>query len=226
MNLDAFAKDVRHLGLTRTAVRSAYDRVHRRLRLRLIRFLALEPAAVNRELLDRPVPYECRVLEDAELRELSRDPENQMSDRFLAGALAKRDACFGILDGGVLASFGWYSNLPTTFHRTLRVRFDRRYLYMYHGYTRPTHRGRNLHGIGLARACLELCARGHDGIVTIAERVNFASLVSARRVGFRDCGTALLVGAGARTRVFQTPTPRRYALRLEPSTRVDAGDDA
>lgn len=226
MSLNELATDVRHLGVTRTAVRSAYNRVHRRLGLRVVRFLALEPDGVNRELLDRHVPYECRILEDAEVRELSRDPDNQMPDAFVASALAKRDACFGILDGGVLASFGWYSNLPTVFHRTLTVRFDRRYLYMYHGYTRPTHRGRNLHGIGLARACVALCARGHDGMVTIAERVNFASLASARRVGYRDCGTAILVGVGARTRVFQTPTPRRYALRLEASIPVDAGEDA
>jgi len=225
MKLDEFATDVRHLGLTRTAVRSAYYRVNRGLGLRVLRFLAMEADRVNRELLDRRVPYECRILEDAELSELSRDPENQMSDRFLANALAKRDACFGILDDGVLASFGWYSNLPTLFHRTLEIRFDRRYLYMYHVYTRPTHRGRNLHGIGLARACVALCARGHAGVVTLAERVNFASLASARRVGYRDCGTALVARVGRRTFVWQTPSPPRYALRLEPSTSIDAGED-
>jgi hypothetical protein len=217
LDLEAFARDVRHHGVARSALRAAYDRLHRPLGLRVIRFLAMEPGGVNPELLDRRVPYECRLLEDAEVLELARDPENQMSDAFLDGALRKSDACFGILDRDVLASFGWYSNRATDFHRTLRVRFDPRYLYMYHGYTRPTHRGQNLHGIGLARACAALCARGYAGVVTIAERVNFASLVSARRVGYRDCGTAVIVGAGTRARVFQTRTPRRFALRLEPS---------
>jgi hypothetical protein len=217
LDLEAFARDVRHHGVARSTVRAAYDRLHRRLRLRVIRFLAMEPAGVNPELLERPLPYACRLLEDAEVRELARDPANQMSRAFVAAVLAKGDACFGILDGDVLASFGWYSNLPTPFHGTLVVRFDRRHLYMYHGYTRPAYRGQNLHGIGLARACSVLCARGYAGVVTIAERVNFASLVSARRVGYRECGTALIVGAGEHARVFQTRTPPRFALRLEPS---------
>ena len=226
MNRDAFTTDVRHLGLTRSVVRSAYYRAYRLSGLRLYRFLVMEPGDVNRELLSRGVPYECRILDDAEVHELSRDPENGMSAGFVSKIREKGDACFGILDGGVLASFGCYSNAATTVLKTVMVNFDPHYLYMYQGYTRPEYRGRNLHGIGLARACVTLCARGHAGIVTLAERVNFASLASAHRVGYRDCGTALIVRMGARTRIWQTRTPRRYALRLEPSTAAHLEEDA
>jgi hypothetical protein len=215
MDLDAFAADRRHLGLLRAVVSAGYHRAHRTSGLRLYRFLTLEPAGVNQDLLTRGVPYECRILEDTEIRDLSRDPENQMSGRFVDRILAKRDVCYGILDGGVLASIGWYSNAPTTVQKSVTIRFDPRYLYMYGGYTRPAYRGRNLHGIGLARACEALCARGYQGFVTVAERFNFASLVSAHRVGFRDCGLAAVIGLGGRMRIWQTRTPERYALRLE-----------
>jgi hypothetical protein len=182
----------------------------------------MEPDGVNRELLTRSVPYACRILDAEEVRALSRDPDNQMSPAFVARMLAKDDVCFGVLDGEVLASYGWYSSGATTLLETVTVKFDPRYLYMYRGYTRPAYRGQNLHGVGLARACASLCSRGHAGIVTAAERVNFTSLHSAHRVGYRDIGTAVVVRAGKRTRIWQTRVSERYGMKLEPSTPLDA----
>jgi hypothetical protein len=225
MSLGEFMVEARHLGLARSLARSAYYRMSRVSGLQLYRFLVMEPKDVNRELLTRSVPYECRILSDREVQELSRDPDNGMSDRFASTTCEKGDTCFGILDGGVLASYGFYSRVPTSVLKTLRIHFDSRYLYMYQGYTRPAYRGQNLHGIGLARACVALCARGHAGIVTVAQRFNFASLVSAHRTGYRDCGTAVVIGKGARMRIWQTRAPRQYALRLEPLIVADPEED-
>jgi L-amino acid N-acyltransferase YncA len=96
------------------------------------------------------------------------------------------------------------------------VAFDRRYLYMHHGYTWPDYRGRNLHGLGLARALDEALARGYAGLVGIAERVNFASLRSAHRTGFQDCGTAFVVGSRGRVRDFTSRSARRSGFLLAP----------
>ena len=75
--------------------------------------------------------------------------------------------------------------------------------------------------MGLARACHALCARGHAGIVTAAERANFASLKSAHRVGYRDCGTAVVIRLGTRTCIWQTPISE-YRLKVDPVPRFDA----
>jgi len=226
MSLAELRSDARHLGMSRALVRSAYYRANRWCGLRVYQYMTLHPEDVSRELLERDVRYECRILGADDVRDLARDRENGLATPWLANVLAKGDVCFGILDGDVLASFGWYTNLPCTVLGEVTVSFDRRYLYMYGGYTQPSYRGENLHGIGLARACMALCARGYPAIVTLAERVNFASLKSSHRVGFRDCGIAVAVGSGERIRTWQTRTPAQYALRVASSGTVKHGSKA
>lgn len=216
MDVAAFRSDARHLGLLRAGVRAAYYRARGGTGLRVFRYLYLVPEHLNRELLQRPTRYECRLLESDEVARFALEPDNRLNPAGAARETARGAVCYGILDGTELASFGWYSNAPTSVEGALTVHFDPRYLYMFHGYTKPAYRGEQLHGIGLARALETLCARGWAGFVTLAERVNFTSLVSAHRVGFRDCGTAVAVGRGARMRVWETAAPRRFGLRLSP----------
>jgi len=212
MDLAAFGTDARHFGVTRALLRAGYYRAHAACGVRLFQYLVMEAGDVNRELLARPVPYECRILADDEIAALVHDPD----DPTVGGTPRPGDLCFAVLDGTTLASVGWYASRPTRVHRTLSVSFDPRYVYMYAGYTPPRYRGRNLHGIGLARATRALCARGYAGIVSIAERVNFASLASCDRTGFRRCGTALVVPLGGRTFIRQTRAAARYGLTLTP----------
>jgi hypothetical protein len=220
MSLAALTSDVRHLGVTRALVRAAYYRANHSLGLRVYQLMSMMPEDVSRELLTRDVRYECRVLDPAEVRAFAADPENAMEPATVARTLAKGDVCFGILDGAVLASCGWYTNAACTVLADVTVTFDPRYLYMYGGYTRPAYRGENLHGIGLARACIALCARGFTGIVTLAERVNFASLRSSHRVGFCDCGIAVGIGNGEDIRIWQSRSPADYAIRVRPTVAV------
>jgi hypothetical protein len=218
VDLAAFRSDAHYVGLLRATARAAYFRAHRATGLRLYRFVVLEPGHESAELATRVVPYECRLLDPAEARALFTDPANGMDPAQVERALRADDQCYGILDGGVLASSGWYSHEPTRVQNTLVVTFDPRYLYMHDGYTRPEYRGQNLHGIGLARALRVLCARGYAGFVSIAERVNFASLDSAYRVGFRDRGTAIVIPRPTRVHIVQTHAARRYGLQLRPRT--------
>jgi hypothetical protein len=212
MDLAAFKTDARHFGVTRALLRAGYYRAHAACGVRLFRYLVLEAGDINPELLARAVPYECRILDDDEIPRLVRDPD----DPTIGGTGRAGDLCFAVLDGTTLASVGWYASRPTRVHRTLTVSFDPRYAYMYAGYTAPGYRGQNLHGIGLARATQALCARGYAGIVSIAESVNFASLASCDRAGFRRCGTALALPLGSRTFIRQTRAAARYGLRLAP----------
>jgi GNAT superfamily N-acetyltransferase len=216
VDLAAFRSDAHYFGLLRATARAVYFRAQRATGLRLYRFVVLEPGHESTELATRVVPYECRLLDPAEARALFRDPANDMDPAQVERALRADDQCYGVLDDGVLASFGWYSHEATPVQNSLVVTFDSRYLYMHDGYTRPEYRGQNLHGIGLARALRVLCARGYSGFVSIAERVNFASLDSAHRAGFRDGGTAVVIPRRARVHILQTRAARRYGLQLRP----------
>lgn len=84
------------------------------------------------------------------------NPEYEMNERFLRGALAKNDRCYGILHGQTLASYGWYSTEPTTaLTDDLVLSFDSRWVYMYKGFTHEQFRGQRLHAAGMAQALHE-----------------------------------------------------------------------
>jgi hypothetical protein len=231
VNLKELKDDVRRHGVGRAIVRSAYYRARPSVGLRVFQLMVLEPEHVNRELATRRTEYEGRMLEPDDLGALARDPydlagfaddlDAGLSADTIATAMRRRHLCYALYHGNELASWGWYSPVACGVDRgALRVSFDPRYVYMFNGYTKPAHRGHNLHGIGLARALEALCARGWAGVVTLAERVNFASLRSAHRVGYRDCGLAVCARVGGAVRVWQSRGPERYGLR------VKAGDSA
>ncbi len=212
MDVGAFRDDARHFGVARALLRAAAHRVQAACGLRLFRYLVLEPDHVNPELLRRPLPYECRFLSAPEIAGVVRDPDLVR----VSGMPRADDLCFAISDGATVASVGWYATRPTRLAGTATVHFDSRYVYMYGGYTAPPYRGQHLHGIGLARATALLGAHGHAGVVSIAESVNFASLASCDRIGFRRCGTVLVVPVRGRLVVRQSRAAARSALRLAP----------
>lgn len=220
MDLAAFSDDARYFGATRAALRAAYYRANRLCGFRVYRFLVLEPADVNRELLTRAVPFDCRILTDEEVAVLTRNPE----DAAVIGTPRPGSQCFGIFDGATLANAGWFTSQPTHLQHRLMASFDPRWVYRYGGFTRSRYRGLNLHGIGLARATEAFCARGYAGSVGAVERANFASLKSCYRTGFRDCGTAVVVHVRGRTFIRQTRGASRYGLRLTAITAPETAE--
>ncbi|MGH7896862.1 MAG: hypothetical protein ACREQQ_02855 [Candidatus Binatia bacterium] len=210
MKLAEFREDARHFGLSRALVRAGYFRVQRLAGIRVFRYVVLEPDGVNRELSSRHVPYDFRILDADEIAGLVSEPDDENP----IGRPRPGDVCYGILDGKTLASVGWFASRPTTVYRTVLVSFDRRYVYRYGGYTARHYRGQNLHGIGLARAMDVFAGRGYAGIVSLADRVNFAALSSCYRAGFRSCGTALVWQLRGRAFIRQTGAAERYGLRL------------
>lgn len=170
-----------------------------------------EPAA---EYLDSG-KYECRFLSGAELTAFAADPANKMPLGFVHEALAKGDECYGILDGGKLASYGWYAVSETEIEDGgLAIRFDRGWVYMYKGYTKPEYRGQRLHAIGMTRSLKEYRERGIKGIVSYVAANNFASLKSCYRMGYKDFGSVAIGRVAGKFRIWHSPGCRTYGLRV------------
>ncbi|MDH3690452.1 MAG: hypothetical protein OEU36_13320 [Gammaproteobacteria bacterium] len=217
MNPKLFVIDVRRFGLIPALIRVVYGRASRVTNIRAYRFLAFAPENVNRKLVKCALPYECRLVESEEARALLRDPMNQIPEEaYVPGTPGEGDFFYGIFDGGKLVNFACYASGPTAVQRVGRISFDPSFLYNHSGYTKPSHRGRNLCSIGVARASHELCADGWRGIVTLIEETNYASLRCANRAGFRSCARAVVLWRDQRSLIWQSHRASRYSLRLSP----------
>jgi hypothetical protein len=167
--------------------------------------------------------YEARFLSSAELDAYIAQPEYGLTDRFVAREVAMGHECFAIQQDGRLAAYGWYATTPTHFTDDLSVRFDRRWVYMYKGFTHPAHRGRRLHAIGMTLALTLYRARGFRGLVSIVQADNAASLASCARMGYRRFGTIYTLRLGRwlgpewrhRVFVFATPGCNAFGFRLD-----------
>ncbi len=143
-------------------------------------------------------------------------PEYEMSTDFLEEAFTKGDECYGFLDGGTLAAYGWYSKRPTRLDVPgLMLKFGAGYVYMYKGFTHVRYRGQRLHAIGMTRALQEYLARGYRGIVSYVEWNNFSSLKSCYRMGYRDFGNIYVFRAFGRYLIRPDSGCDPYEFRVE-----------
>ena len=106
-----------------------------------------------------PSPLKLVHLNRSELLVFAENAENELDQAFVNSAISKGDDCYGILDGGTLANYGWYSRMPTLIDNDgLLLEFDPRYIYMYKGFTLDRYRGQRLHAINKTRALCEYTA--------------------------------------------------------------------
>jgi|RhiMethySRZTD1v2_1073278.scaffolds.fasta_scaffold06869_3 hypothetical protein len=138
---------------------------------------------------------------------------------FLRDAAQRGDRCYALFQGETLASYGWYSDLPSSIDDNFLLHFDPAYVYMYKGYTVPAYRGLRLHAVGMCRALREFTAEGKAGLISYVQSNNFASLRSVARMGYRIFGTVLLVRVGGRSFTYATRGCRAYAFWVEPTAR-------
>src|SRR5262249_10874862 len=130
-----------------------------------------------------------RKLEPAELLAFAEAGKYQLTADFVRQVSAKGDECYAMLDGDILAAYGWYSRNRTVLdNEDLMLRFDSSYIYMYKGFTLDRYRGQRLHAIGMTRALAEYKTQGFCGLVSYVESNNFDSLKSCYRMGYRNCG--------------------------------------
>jgi len=161
-------------------------------------------------------PYRPGFLPAQALHGFAQDPATELSPQFLAPAIEAGDECYGICDGGTLASYGWYSTRPTpVVSPELLLHFESRYVYMYKGFTDTRHRGKRLHAIGMTRALQHYLSKDYGGIVSYVESTNFDSLKSCFRMGYQVFGSIYLVRIFGRYFAFSSPGCRRFDFRIE-----------
>jgi hypothetical protein len=131
---------------------------------------------------------------------------------FLRDAARRGDRCYALFQGETLASYGWYSDRPSSIDDNLLIHFDPVYAYMYKGYTVPAYRGLHLHAVGMCRAL-------RDGLISYVQSNNFASLRSVARMGYRIFGTVFLVRLGGRNLTYATRGCRDDDFWVEPTAR-------
>lgn len=180
------------IGIVPTLHDLALKAANRAVLVKILKCVAVE--RVNDAFLGCPEPYRPMFLDEEMLREFVRDPGNDLSPGFLEEALSKNDECYGILAGGALAAYGWYSRGPTRIDPPdLVLHPGHRYVYMYKGFTHPDYRGRRLHAIGMTLALQHYLARGFKGLVSYVESNNFSSLHSVLRMGYEKFGTVCVL---------------------------------
>src|SRR6266699_1043308 len=123
-------------------------------------------------------------------------------------------ACYGILDGEHVASYGWYTQAPTRINDELWLHFDRAYVYRYKGLTLEPYRGRRFHAISMARTLDAWRARGYRGILAYVEANNLSSLKSVYRLGYVTFGRVFILRILRRYFIFNSPGCKAFGFRV------------
>jgi len=195
MNLEDLRRDLNYAGLSGTAFDLAYRLTNKCAPFMILKLMKITMETMNRALVALPAGLQVAFPEEADLRRYARDSANDLTDAFLDQALAKGDRCYAILDGDVLASYGWYSRDDTHITDELVLRFSREWLYMYKAYTMPRYRGLRLNAIGMAALLDEGRRLGLRGLVSFVEANNYSSLNSGYRMGYQDVGRIVALKA-------------------------------
>ena len=209
---------IRQHGALATLYHAAFRAVNRVTDVAVLNALRITPDAIDTSALSGAARGDGRLLDADAMRRYAADPGNALPSDFIDEAAEKGDRCAALFEGDALVSYGWYSTRPT---RLMEVEgspvlhFDPSYVYMYHAYTRPTHRGRRLHAIGTAAALEAYASEGRRGLISYVDSSNLASLKSCYRLGFHGFGHLVLLRVGQRYLWRCTPGCKKHDLRVE-----------
>ena len=203
-------RDLALFGVAKTVYDLVTRAINRVVYYKIFKGLKIE--TIHPGYLEAPAGFEWLALEPEQLHELAKDPAYDFTEAFLSDALAKGDRCYGILDGDVLATYGWYSTNPTETSDDVTLHFNSDYVYMYKGYTLPQYRGRRLYAVAINRALSEYLARGYHGLVSYIESNNFSSLKSVRRLGYHSFGHVIVLKLLGRPWIVTSPGCRRLGF--------------
>jgi len=213
MNLETVKGNIKNFGISKALADVGMRAANRVVPFKVLKGICIE--TVDPAFLECHPRYGGLFLDETMLRQLSGDPKNELTPKFLDEALAKGDACYGFVAGSELAAYGWYSSKPTDLELPgLQLFFSDRYVYMYKGFTAPNHRGQRLHAVGMTRALQAYINRGYRGIVSYVEWNNFSSLKSCYRMGYRDFGNIAIAGVGDHYVLHHDAGCRQYGFRL------------
>nr|WP_314533573.1 GNAT family N-acetyltransferase [uncultured Pseudomonas sp.] len=205
---------IRQKGIANSAHQMMLKAVNNFMLFKILRGVTLQK--VEDKFLDYPSHFKPMFLSEQMLRHYSRDPGNEMPESFIEESLAKGDQCFGIFDGGVLASYGWYSQQPTHIDPPeLFLHFNPSFVYMYKGFTHHDYRGQRLHAIGMNLALKHYLEKGYKGLVSYVESSNFDSLKSIYRLGYVNVGSIYLFRLFGRYQSFASSGCDPFELALK-----------
>ncbi|RMF60142.1 MAG: GNAT family acetyltransferase [Calditrichaeota bacterium] len=214
MDFDQIKRTYKNFGVGAVAYNFFYSAINKVTFFKVLVGMTLHPDDVAPQFFEIPPPFNGKILSQEELEMFSQDPENDLSQSFLQYALSKGDQCFGILDNGKLAAYGWYSNKPTRFNDTLDLHFDGSFMYMYRGWTVKAYRGKRLHAIGMANALNHYYQAGYRGLISYVEANNFSSLRSVYRMGYRPFGKIYVVKILNKHFLFYSGKCNEYGFSL------------
>ncbi len=146
-----------------------------------------------------PEGFDYRFLSPSELATFV-GPENELSEQHVERLRLGQDLCFAAMQDGRLAAFGWYALgcIEAEHCDNVQLSFPADVSYMYKGFTHPDFRGQRLHGYIMRLALEELArTRGIDKLVSTVSWINWPSLKSCDRLGYRRLGRMVKLGWGA-----------------------------
>lgn len=184
--------------------------------------VVLRPESVTHELLRCDSRFSMELLPAKNLLPWSGDPAYDLPSSFIADAAKRGDQCLCIFEGSSLVSYGWYSSAPTSVAAGLDVSFDPSFMYMYKGFTLPSHRGMRLHALGMGSALERFAASGTKGLLAYVDGHNFNSLKSVRRLGYQEFGRLYVWRAFGRYRWISTGQCEKYKFALQETTATQA----
>jgi len=207
-----FRRERMAFGLRSTVREFAFRTIHHVVSFRVLRGIYL--AAADARFTECPSGFTGDFLDSETLERVSLDRRYDLPPEFVTEALGRGDACYGVLDGDRVASYGWYTHAPTKISDDLWLHFDPAYVYRYKGLTLEPYRGRRFHAITMARTLGAWRARGYRGMLAYVEANNLSSLKSVYRLGYVTFGRVFILRILRRHLIFNSPGCKAFGFRV------------
>ena len=206
---DRWTAEVRRWGMVKVCYRSIMNQLRPWLSVCEISIRQLDPSGRD----SAPSRFPQRVATREELLRAADRMPDQLSDSFVAAALARGDVCYAIFDEfDEMAAFGWRSYSTAPHADGLWVGFQHPYRYGYKAYTLPRYRGQHIRN---ARALDYICLdRGKTHAIGFVELHNFPSIEAGKRARNQRIGYAGYMNAFGWTIPFRTRGARRHGFRF------------
>lgn len=217
MKLLSRLNDIKNKGYATELIDILYRYINKVTYFKVLQGMILTVDGIDPQYLEEQQGFEYKFLDNGELLHYAQDPANDMDADFIGAALLKGDKCFGILENGNLASYGWYSNEHTDIDDELKLCFDKKWTYMYKGYTKLDYRGKRLHAYGMAMALDAYTRKGNTGLISYVEANNYRSLRSTARLGYKNFGKVFIIKAFGAYRIRASNNCLPYEFTVTPS---------
>ncbi len=200
------AERIKRFGLLRTVWRRLLQLQQPVLGFRRFECLVLPPGAAQ-----TVTPPAGISVKEVPLSELEPFVGGELTRKTYASALEARDLCVGVFDGRQLASFSLNTARAARFSEVYRFVVPEGWMYHYMAVTMPAWRGRRLHAFQMPflLGCLNQRSKG---IVTLVETINYSSLRSFRRQGFRSHCSFSFIGPDTKQRLVQGKSSHGFAF--------------